>query len=288
MKLELKINTERETREYSVLNRIILQGTRYKNGGSDSVKTSDVSLMYEKASSSKRHVKYQRMHLKKDGKRSFSNPVEHYYLKVEDPMNILDLHLTPEGQFDELLNYDEVMKRWGYTKIYLDKYFVSDDEQVLDTIHGWTNLVDSRVKDKRQFFKILQEDLLLSRLFYGYYMDYGESGCYVHNVMFPNFFGSSKLVLQETLRLEKSNRGNRVTINGLINDVESDVNAICEYIGVELNFYKQLSFLLTGKCDFDEEGLLTNLEFHIKAELTDKDFKKEIILLIDKDNHGRQ
>ena len=113
-------------------------------------------------------------------------------------------------------------------------------------------------------------------------MDYGESGCYIHNVPFPNFFGSSDLVLQETLCLEKLDRGNRLTINGLINDEESDVNAICEYIGIETDHYEHLSFLQTGKCDYDEEGLLTNLEFHIKAELTDEGFKKEIILLIDK------
>lgn len=282
MKLELKINTERETREYSVLNRIILQGARYKNGGSDSVKTSDVSLMYEKASSSKRHVKYQRMHLKKDGKRSFSNPVEHYFLKVEDPMNILDLHLTPEGQFDDLLNYDEVVKRWEFTKFYLDKYFVSDDERVLDTIHGWTNLVDSRVNNKNLFFKILQEDLLLSRLFYGYYMNYGESGCYVHDVMVSDFFGPSKLVLQETLTLEEIEKGKRLNISGLIQDEKSDIESICNYIGIEKGDYDKLSFFLSGSCDFDESGLLSHLKLHLKAGVSDIEFSKEIILLIDK------
>lgn len=294
MKLEIKMDSGNELREYAVTKRTSLQGARFKNGGSQFVHTSDLALSFEQefvqespesgkqVRKTERHVKYERTQLRKDGKRNFSNPVEHYFLKVEDPMCHLDLRLSSDGRVEELLNHEEVIKKWGYTRIYLDNYFVSDDVKVLETIHGWTNGVEAKVKDLSIFMKELNNDLLINRLFYGYYLDYGDSGCYIHNKELPFFFGTAKLVLQEELNLRESADGYELSVKGLFNEEKSDFKSICGYCGIEEDQLGSLDFSLSGKYDFDHIGLLKGMDLMFKAEHKDSEFKKEVQLTVER------
>lgn len=294
MKLEIKMDNGNELREYAVIKRTSLQGARFKNGGSQFVHTSDLALAFEQGfvqespesdkqvRKTERHVKYERTQLRKDGKRNFPNPIEHYFLKVEDPMCHLDLRLTPDGRIEELLNHDEVLQKWGLTRIYLDNYFVSDDINVLNTIHGWTDGVEAKVKDLSRFMTELDRDLLINRLFYGYYLDYGDSGCYIHNKELPFFLGTGKLVLQEELNLRESADGYELFVDGSINEEESDLRSVCGYIGIEEEQLDSLKFSLKGKYGFDHVGILKGMSLLLKAGHPDSEFSKEIELMVER------
>lgn len=293
MKLGINMNDGIELREYAVSKRTLLQGVRFKNGGTQCMHTSDLSLSFEQKnlqdpsdpnmqkSKTERHVKYERNHLRKDGKRNFPNPVEHYFLKVEDPMCHLDLKLSPDGRIEELLNHEEVIKKWEYTRIYLDNYFVSNEAKVLETIQGWTDGVEAKVKDLSRFMRELDYDLLINRIFYGYYLDYGDDGCYIHNKMLPFFFGNARLLLQEELNLRKSADGYELSVKGAINEDESDFASVCDYLGIEEDQLGSLDFSLSGKYDFDHIGLLKGMDLLLKAEHPDSKFRKEIQLTVE-------
>ncbi len=279
MKIELKTDTS--AKEYSVEKRIELMDAQHEET-QVVVYTEDLTVTVDNSQPQEIIAKVERSNVKKDGKAFPQNPIDHYFIKSGEALNKLDLQLSADGRIIKVVNRDEILKNWEYTKIYLDNYFVSDDGGVDSTIKGWTKQIDSVIKDEVKYMHSVENDLLYSRFFSGYWLDYGEDNQLVRNQIFPAILGNARTVLTEVLTVSETEGKRKIDIAGSLNREASDMTAIAESLGMDETQIDGLSIELKGVCQTDDSGLIEKIDLKATAELADSDFKRIYCLIVNR------
>ena len=279
MKIELKTDTS--AKEYSVEKRIELMDAQHEET-QVVLYTEDLTVTVDNSQPQEIIAKVERCDVKKDGKAFPQNPIDHYFIKSGEALNKLDLQLSADGRIIKVVNRDEILKNWEYTKIYLDNYFVSDDGDVESTIKGWTKQIDSVIKDEVKYMHSVENDLLYSRFFSGYWLDYGEDNQLVRNQIFPAIFGNARTVLTEVLTVSETEGKRKIDIAGSLNRETSDITAIAETLGMDETQIDGLSIELKGVCQTDDSGLIEKIDLKATAELADSDFKRIYCLIVNR------
>ncbi|MEE1176559.1 MAG: hypothetical protein U0K71_06100 [Paludibacteraceae bacterium] len=279
MKIELKTDTS--AKEYSVEKRIELMDAQHEET-QVVVYTEDLTVIVDNSQPQEIIAKVERSDVKKDGKAFPQNPIDHYFIKSGEALNKLDLQLSADGGIMKVVNRDEILKNWEYTKIYLDSYFVSDDGDVESTIKGWTKQIDSVIKDEVKYMHSVENDLLYNRFFSGYWLDYGEDNQLVRNQIFPAIFGNARTVLTEVLTVSETEGKRKIDIAGSLNREASDMTAIAESLGMDETQIDGLSIELKGVCQTDDSGLIEKIDLKAIAELADSDFKRIYCLIVNR------
>lgn len=279
MKIELKTDTS--AKEYSVEKRIELMDAQHEET-QVVVYTEDLTVTVDNSQPQEIIAKVERSNVKKDGKAFPQNPIDHYFIKSGEALNKLDLQLSADGRIIKVVNRDEILKNWEYTKIYLDNYFVSDDGDVDSTIKGWTKQIDSVIKDEVKYMHSVENDLLYSRFFSGYWLDYGEDNQLVRNQIFPAIFGNARTVLTEVLTVSETEGKRKIDIAGSLNRETSDMTAIAESLGMDETQTDGLTINLKGVCLTDDSGLIEKIDLKATAELADSDFKRIYCLIVNR------
>lgn len=279
MKIELKTDTS--AKEYSVEKRIELMDAQHEEP-QVVVYTEDLTVTVDNSQPQEIIAKVERSNVKKDGKAFPQNPIDHYFIKSGEALNKLDLQLSADGRIMKVVNRDEILKNWEYTKIYLDNYFVSDDGDVDSTIKGWTKQIDSVIKDEVKYMHSVENDLLYNRFFSGYWLDYGEDNQLVRKQIFPAIFGNARTVLTEVLTVSETEGKRKIDIAGSLNRETSDITAIAETLGMDETQIDGLSIELKGVCQTDDSGLIEKIDLKATAELADSDFKRIYCLIVNR------
>lgn len=279
MKIELKTDTS--AKEYSVAKRIELMDAQHEET-QVVLYTEDLTVTVDNTQPQEIIAKVERSNVKKDGKAFPQNPIDHYFIKSGEALNKLDLQLSADGRIMKVVNRDEILKNWEYTKIYLDNYFVSDDGDVESTIKGWTKQIDSVIKDEVKYMHSVENDLLYNRFFSGYWLDYGEDNQLVRNQIFPAIFGNARTVLTEVLTVSETEGKRKIDIAGSLNRETSDITAIAETLGMDETQIDGLSIELKGVCQTDDSGLIEKIDLKATAELADSDFKRIYCLIVNR------
>lgn len=279
MKIELKTDTS--AKEYSVEKRIELMDAQHEET-QVVVYTEDLTVTVDNIQPQEIIAKVERCDVKKDGKAFPQNPIDHYFIKSGEALNKLDLLLSADGRIIKVVNRDEILKNWEYTKIYLDNYFVNDDGDVDSTIKGWTKQIDAVIKDEVKYMHSVENDLLYSRFFYGYWLDYGDNGQHIKNQIFPAIFGNAKTVLTEVLTVSEKDGKRKIDIIGSLNREASDMTAIAESLGMDESQIEGLSIYLKGECQTDDSGLIEKIDLKATAELAESDFKRIYCLIVNR------
>lgn len=279
MKIELKTDTS--AKEYSVEKRIKLMDAQHEET-QVVVYTEDFTVTVDNSQPQEIIAKVERSNVKKDGKAFPQNPIDHYFIKSGEALNKLDLQLSADGRIMKVVNRDEILKNWEYTKIYLDNYFVSDDGDVDSTIKGWTKQIDSVIKDEVKYMHSVENDLLYNRFFSGYWLDYGEDNQLVRNQIFPAIFGDARTVLTEVLTVSETEGKRKIDIAGSLNRETSDITAIAETLGMDETQADGLTIELKGVCLTDDSGLIEKIDLKATAELAESDFKRIYCLIVNR------
>ncbi len=279
MKIELKTDTS--AKEYSVEKRIELMDAQHEET-QVVVYTEDLTVTVDNSQPQEIIAKVERSNVKKDGKAFPQNPINHYFIKSGEALNKLDLLLSADGRIIKVVNRDEILKNWEYTKIYLDNYFVSDDGDVESTIKGWTKQIDSVIKDEEKYMHSVENDLLYSRFFYGYWLDYGDDNQLVRNQIFPAIFWNARTVLTEVLTVSETEGKRKIDIVGSLNREASDMTAIAETLGMDETQTDGLTINLKGVCLTDDSGLIEKIDLKATAELAESDFKRIYCLIVNR------
>lgn len=279
MKIELKTDTS--AKEYSVEKRIELMDAQHEET-QVVVYTEDLTVTVDNSQPQEIIAKVERSNVKKDGKAFPQNPIDHYFIKSGEALNKLDLQLSADGRIIKVVNRDEILKNWEYTKIYLDNYFVSEDGHVESTIKGWTKQIDSVIKDEVKYMHSVENDLLYSRFFSGYWLDYGDDNQLVRNQIFPAIFGNARTVLGEVLTVSEKDGKGKIDIVGSLNREASDMTAIAETLGMDETQIDGLSIELKGVCQTDDSGLIEKIDLKATAELAESDFKRIYCLIVNR------
>jgi hypothetical protein len=279
MKIELKTDTT--AKEYSIEKRIELMNAQHEET-QVVVYTEDLTVTVDNSQPQEIIAKVERSNVKKDGKTFPQNPIDHYFIKSGEALNKLDLQLSADGRIIKVVNRDEILKNWGYTKIYLDNYFVSDDEDVESTIKGWTKQIDSVIKDEVKYMHSVENDLLYSRFFYGYWLDFGDDNQLVRKQIFPAIFGNARTVLDEVLTVSEKDGKRKIDIAGSLNREASDMTAIAETLGMDETQTDGLTINLKGVCQTDDSGLIEKIDLKATAELAESDFKRIYCLIVNR------
>ena len=207
MKLDFTSRIER--REYSVEKRIECSNPQNPSGLDISNITEVVSIIIDKSNALEPIAKVEVSNVKQDGRRRPDNPINQYFLKSGELLNKLVLSLSSDGRIQRVVNRDEVLQNWEYIKIYLDNYFVSDDENVMATLKGWTQQIEETVKDEDKFIQTIENDLFYNRFFYGYWHDYSLNDQLVNNQSLPTMLGDTSVVLTDRLTASEKDVKNR-------------------------------------------------------------------------------
>lgn len=279
MKIELKTDTS--AKEYSVEKRIELMDAQHEET-QVVLYTEDLTVTVDNTQPQEIIAKVERSNVKKDGKAFPQNPIDHYFIKSGEALNKLDLQLSADGRIMKVVNRDEILKNWEYTKIYLDNYFVSDDGDVDSTIKGWTKQIDSVIKDEVKYMHSVENDLLYNRFFSGYWLDYGEDNQLVRNQIFPAILGNARTVLTEVLTVSETEGKRKIDIVGSLNREASDMTAIAETLGMDETQTDGLTINLKGVCLTDDSGLLEKIDLKATAELAESDFKRIYCLIVNR------
>lgn len=279
MKIELKTDTS--AKEYSVEKRIELMDAQHEEP-QVVLYTEDLTVTVDNSQPQEIIAKVERSNVKKDGKAFPQNPIDHYFIKSGEALNKLDLQLSADGRIMKVVNRDEILKNWEYTKIYLDNYFVSDDGDVDSTIKGWTKQIDSVIKDEVKYMHSVENDLLYNRFFSGYWLDYGEDNQLVRNQIFPAIFGNARTVLTEVLTVSETEGKRKIDIAGSLNREASDMTAIAESLGMDETQTDGLTINQKGVCLTDDSGLIEKIDLKATAELADSDFKRIYCLIVNR------
>lgn len=279
MKIELKQDTS--AKEYSVEKRIELMDAQHEET-QVVVYTEDLTVTVDNSQPQEIIAKVERSNVKKDGKAFPQNPIDHYFIKSGEALNKLDLQLSADGRIMKVVNRDEILKNWEYTKIYLDNYFVSEDGHVESTIKGWTKQIDSVIKDEVKYMHSVENDLLYNRFFSGYWLDYGEDNQLVRNQIFPAIFGDARIVLTEVLTVSETEGKRKIDIAGSLNRETSDITAIAETLGMDETQTDGLTINLKGVCQTDDSGLIEKIDLKATAELAESDFKRIYCLIVNR------
>lgn len=278
--MKLDFTSQIETREYSVEKRTEFSNPQNPSGLDISSITEDVSITFDKSNALEPVAKVEISNVKQDGKRRPDNPINQYFLKSGEVLNKIDLSLSSDGRIQRVVNRDEILQNWEYIKIYLDNYFVSENENVMATLKGWTQQIEETVKNEDQFIQTIENDLFYNRFFYGYWMNYSLNGQLVKNQSFPAMFGNALIVLTDRLTASDIDGKRQVEISGKLNREASDMVAIAEYLGMDINDLDDLSIESKGKCLFDAVGLIEEIEFKAEAEIAGSDFKRSLSLTV--------
>ena len=279
MKIELKTDTL--AKKYSVEKRIELMDAQHEEP-QVVVYTEDLTVTVDNSQPQEIIAKVERSDVKKDGKAFPQNPIDHYFIKSGEALNKLDLQLSADGGIMKVVKRDEILKNWEYTKIYLDNYFVSDDDNVESTIKGWTKQIDAVIKDEAKYLHSVETDLLYNRFFFGYWLDYGENNQLVRNQIFPAIFGNARTVLTEVLTVSETEGKRKIDIAGSLNREASDMTAIAESLGMDETQIDGLSIDLKGVCQTDDSGLIEKIDVKAEAKLADSDFKRIYCLIVNR------
>ncbi|MBO7626883.1 MAG: hypothetical protein J6S93_04940 [Paludibacteraceae bacterium] len=279
MKIELKTDTS--AKEYSVEKRIELMDAQHEET-QVVVYTEDLTVTVDNTQPQEIIAKVERSDVKKDGKAFPQNPIDHYFIKSGEALNKLDLQLSADGRIMKVVNRDEILKNWEYTKIYLDNYFVSDDDNVESTIKGWTKQIDAVIKDEAKYLHSVETDLLYNRFFFGFWLDYGDNGQHIKNQIFPAIFGNAKTVLTEVLTVSEKDGKRKIDIAGSLNRETSDITAIAETLGMDETQTDGLTINLKGVCLTDDSGLIEKIDLKATAELAESDFKRIYCLIVNR------
>lgn len=279
MKIELKTDTS--AKEYSVAKRIELMDAQHEET-QVVVYTEDLTVTVDNTQPQEIIAKVERSNVKKDGKAFPQNPIDHYFIKSGEALNKLDLQLSADGRIIKVVNRDEILKNWEYTKIYLDNYFVSDDDNVESTIKGWTKQIDSVIKDEVKYMHSVENDLLYNRFFSGFWLDYGDNGQHIKNQIFPAIFGNAKTVLTEVLTVSEKDGKRKIDIIGSLNREASDMTAIAESLGMDESQTDGLTINLKGVCLTDDSGLIEKIDLKATVELAESDFKRIYCLIVNR------
>ncbi len=279
MKIELKTDTS--AKEYSVAKRIELMDAQHEET-QVVVYTEDLTVTVDNSQPQEIIAKVERNNVKKDGKAFPQNPIDHYFIKSGEALNKLDLQLSADGRIIKVVNRDEILKNWEYTKIYLDNYFVSDDGDVESTIKGWTKQIDSVIKDEEKYMHSVENDLLYNRFFSGYWLDYGEDNQLARNQIFPAILGNARTVLTEVLTVSETEGKRKIDIAGSLNREASDMTAIAESLGMDETQIDGLSIELKGVCQTDDSGLIEKIDLKATVELAESDFKRIYCLIVNR------
>lgn len=279
MKIELKTDTT--AKEYSVGKRIELMDAQHDDT-QVVLYTEDLTVTVDNSQPQEIIAKVERSNVKKDGKAFPQNPIDHYFIKSGEALNKLDLRLSADGRIIKVVNRDEILKNWEYTKIYLDNYFVSEDGHVESTIKGWTKQIDSVIKDEEKYMHSVENDLLYNRFFSGYWLYYGEDNQLVRNQIFPAIFGDARIVLTEVLTVSETEGKRKIDITGSLNRKASDMTAIAESLGMDETQTDGLTINLKGVCLTDDSGLIEKIDLKATAELAESDFKRIYCLIVNR------
>ena len=279
MKIELKTDTS--AKEYSVEKRIELMDAQHEET-QVVVYTEDLTVTVDNTQPQEIIAKVERCDVKKDGKAFPQNPIDHYFIKSGEALNKLDLQLSADGRIMKVVNRDEILKNWEYTKIYLDNYFVSEDGHVESTIKGWTKQIDSVIKDEEKYMHSVENDLLYNRFFFGYWLDYGENNQLVRNQIFPAILGNARTVLIEVLTVSETEGKRKIDIVGSLNREASDMTAIAETLGMDETQTDGLTINLKGVCLTDDSGLIEKIDLKATVELAESDFKRIYCLIVNR------
>lgn len=279
MKIELKTDTS--AKEYSVEKRIELMDAQHEET-QVVVYTEDLTITVDNTQPQEIIAKVERCDVKKDGKAFPQNPIDHYFIKSGEALNKLDLQLSADGRIIKVVNRDEILKNWEYTKIYLDNYFVSEDGHVESTIKGWTKQIDSVIKDEEKYMHSVENDLLYNRFFYGYWLDYGDDNQLVRNQIFPAIFGNARTVLTEVLTVSETEGKRKIDIVGSLNREASDMTAIAETLCMDETQTDGLTINLKGICLTDDSGLIEKIDLKATVELAESDFKRIYCLIVNR------
>ena len=278
--MKLDFTSQIETREYSVEKRTEFSNPQNPSGIDISSITEDVSITFDKSNALEPIAKVEISDVKQDGKRRPDNPINQYFLKSGEVLNKLDLSLSSDGRIQRVVNRDEVLQNWEYIKIYLDNYFVSEDENVMATLKGWTQQIEETIKDENQFIQTIENDLFYNRFFYDYWHDYSLNNQLVKNQSFPGMFGNALIVLTGRLTASEKDGKKQVAISGKLNREASDMEAIASSLGMDINDLEGLTIETKGKCLFDAVGLIEEIEFETEAEIAGSDFKRILSLKV--------
>lgn len=246
------------------------------------VYTEDLTVTVDNSQPQEIIAKLERSNVKKDGKAFPQNPIDHYFIKSGEALNKLDLQLSADGRIMKVVNRDEILKNWEYTKIYLYNYFVSDDGDVESTIKGWTKQIDSVIKDEVKYMHSVENDLLYNRFFSGYWLDYGEDNQLVRNQIFPAIFGNARTVLTEVLTVSETEGKRKIDIAGSLNREASDMTAIAETLCMDETQTDGLTINLKGVCLTDDSGLIEKIDLKATVELAESDFKRIYCLIVNR------
>ena len=279
MKIELKTDTS--AKEYSVAKRIELMDAQHEEP-QVVLYTEDLTVTVDNSQPQEIIAKVERNNVKKDGKAFPQNPIDHYFIKSGEALNKLDLQLSADGRIMKVVNRDEILKNWEYTKIYLDNYFVSDDGDVDSTIKGWTKQIDSVIKDEVKYMHSVENDLLYNRFFSGYWLGYGEDKQLGRKQIFPAIFGNARTVLDEVLTVSEKDGKSKIDIAGSLNREASDMTAIAESLGMDETQIDGLTINLKGVCQTDDSGLIEKIDLKAEAKLADSDFKRIYCLIVNR------
>ena len=279
MKIELKTDTS--AKEYSVEKRIELMDAQHEET-QVVVYTEDLTVTVDNTQPQEIIAKVERSNVKKDGKAFPQNPIDHYFIKSGEALNKLDLQLSADGRIMKVVNRDEILKNWEYTKIYLDNYFVSEDDNVESTIKGWTKQIDAVIKDEAKYLHSVETDLLYNRFFFGFWLDYGDNGQHIKNQIFPAIFGNAKTVLTEVLTVSEKDGKRKIDIIGSLNREASDMTAIAETLGMDETQTDGLTINLKGVCLTDDSGLIEKIDLKATVELVESDFKRIYCLIVNR------
>lgn len=279
MKIELKTDTL--AKKYSVEKRIELMDAQHEEP-QVVLYTEDLTVTVDNTQPQEIIAKVERSDVKKDGKAFPQNPIDHYFIKSGEALNKLDLRLSADGGIMKVVNRDEILKNWEYTKIYLDNYFVSEDGHVESTIKGWTKQIDSVIKDEVKYMHSVENDLLYNRFFSGYWLDYGEDNQLVRNQIFPAIFGNARTVLTEVLTVSETEGKRKIDIAGSLNREASDMTVIAESLGMDETQIDGLSIELKGVCQTDDSGLIEKIDLKAEAKLADSDFRRIYCLIVNR------
>lgn len=280
MKNEFVSDAKKMHRNYFVTKSVEAYGSQHPMGSSSTQFSENLSVSVENDTSGSVVAKILKTNFRKNGRRSFDNPLEHYFIKSADMMSRLTFKLSTEGRIESVLNRKDIVKNWENVKVYLDRTFVSDDSEILAIIHNCTSQIEKIVNDEKLFLDAINRDWLFDRMFYGYWVDYGESGTLFQNHLCPLLLGEAKVVLMEELHVSELQEKKQILFNGNLSEQFSDMESINRYFFEKGLSMDGLSVTLVGDSLVDEAGLLEHLNTKVSVQLADASFKKEISLMV--------
>lgn len=275
MKNRLKIKCFLDELQYSIQKNVLLEGNRYSKGRRRSEIIGHANLLFENENT----VKVRRSDYLFNGKRFCENPVEQCFVKAAEVMNDLHLSLTDDGVLRSIKNKDDVLRKWDHCKMYLDRFFISEEAQVMDSMTDYIEQFDNVIKSEDLFLSGVKRDLFYSIFFRGYYQDFGEVKNLFQNSSWDNLFGRAKSVIAEEWILSEESGYNRIRMKGQLNEDESDMKSIFQYL--QLAPDDSLSVILNAESLLDNQGVPLSIDWSLDAK-SESDYHKQISISIKK------